>query len=74
MPWTRLRLSGPLGIGGEIEREAQTVGPGCVKCFEREINGEKVLVMIVNRETGFKILILNSRGTTATVYKDNENG
>ena len=74
MTWTRLRLRGPLGIGGEVEKEAQAVGPGCVKYFEREINGEKVLVMVVNRKTGFKILILNSRGGTETVYKDNEDG
>ena len=74
MNWQRAKVKGPLGIGGEIEKEAQTVKSGCVRYFEREIKGVKVLVMIVNRKDGFKILMLNNDGETATLYGGDEDG
>lgn len=74
MTWRKAKVKGPLGIGGEIEKEAQTVKSGCVRYLEREIKGVKVLVMIVNRKDGFKILTLNNDGETATLYEDDRDG
>ena len=74
MPLQRARLTGPWGIGLDIQREAQTVGLGCVRYFEREIEGQKETVMIVNRTEGFKILVLKSDGGITTLYGGEENG
>jgi hypothetical protein len=69
MPLRRAKVQAPLGLGSaEFEREAQTVKPGCIRFFEREIGGVKALVVIVNRKDGFMILKFKYDGAVEPLY------
>jgi len=70
----RAKATGPFGIGGEVEKEAQTVKPGCVRYTERTINGKKVTIIFVNRTERFQILALSDGGKIETLWDGNEAG
>lgn len=72
MGWKRAKVTGPLGVGGEIEKEAQTVKPGCVRYVEREINGKKIFLIFVNRTERFRILALSDGGKVETLWDGEE--
>jgi hypothetical protein len=74
MSLRRAKVTAPLGLGGaEFEKEAQSVKPGCVRYFERTINGISVLVLVVNRKDGFKIMTIGDGGVR-TLYGEENDG
>jgi hypothetical protein len=75
MSFRRVKVKAPLNLGGaEFEKESQLVKRGCVRYLVRTIEGQEVLLMIVNRDDGFRIVVLGNDGKAKDIYGGKTDG
>lgn len=49
-------------FAAELLKKAEGVAPGCVGYFHEKLNGKECLVIIANRDEGFRLMLVSEDG------------
>lgn len=59
-------------IDVHLERETEVTPKGAVRHFDRKINGEDVLLILINREDGLKLVALHESGMIEPLFSEED--